>query len=203
MIVKLIDKAKFREMPWANGRGVTTELHVHKCAQSGRMLWRISIAGVDSDGPFSHFQGCDRILALLSGRGINLRLADGTERQLLQALDFAAFPGDVPTYARLVDGPIKDFNIIVDRASFAATLTVISPTTNGVLIDADQLAIFAAGGDLDLVTPGASRHSVPHGDLLLVETPTLGVWTTSAATAIVVQIHPILQVAGSLTASNN
>ena len=59
-------------MPWANGGGETTELHSNLQEGSDRMLWRISMADVLSAGPFSHFDGYDRVLVLLEGNGIGL-----------------------------------------------------------------------------------------------------------------------------------
>ena len=42
--------------------GVASEIHAYKNSQSDRIRWRTSIAGVCSDGPFSHFAGYDRIV---------------------------------------------------------------------------------------------------------------------------------------------
>lgn len=189
MIVKLIDQKRFRAMPWANGRGVTTELYVHKDARTGRMLWRLSIAGVDSDGPFSHFAGYDRVLVLLDGVGVTLSHGDGTVDRLSRAYEIATFPGDVATQATLTDGPIKDFNLIADRASYRTAVAVVPPETTSVSVNSNHFAIFAAGNDLLVRDPASARHIVSHGDLLLVGAPVAGDWLLSGATAIVIQLQ--------------
>ncbi|MBM7325185.1 HutD family protein, partial [Agrobacterium sp. S2] len=48
-------------MPWKNGGGVTTEIIVHPAkASMADFDWRISMANVAQDGPFSIFPGVDR-----------------------------------------------------------------------------------------------------------------------------------------------
>ena len=189
MNTRVIDKNSFREMPWANGGGVTTELLAHKDAVSGRMLWRLSMAGVASEGPFSHFAGYDRILVLIEGRGLRLSHADGTGHDLSNVYDLASFPGDGETHATLAHGPIRDFNVIADRSTFRPSVIVTGTGNNNrVSIHASVLAVFAVNGDLLIADPDAAGHHLPEGDLLLVEAPQQGDWSVSGATAIVVQL---------------
>jgi len=195
--VKILNPSKYREMPWANGRGVTTELCVRQDVQTGRMLWRLSIAGVDTDGLFSHFPGYDRVLVLLEGAGLTLSHGDGTVDRLSCAFQLAAFPGDATTQAALVNGPIRDFNVITDRESFSATVAVIDAArSERIAIDADHLAIFAVDKELQVGSPDPARHIVPKRNLLLADSPTSGDWVLSGATAIVVQLHTIPQCSG-------
>ncbi len=182
-------------MPWTNGLGVTTELYVHNDAESGRMLWRISMAGVDTDGPFSHFAGYDRILVLLTGNGLILTHSNDTEHRLTRPYEHAAFPGDVATQATLVDGPVLDFNVIADRASYAPNVNVLpAPSGARVAIDSQHLAIYAADEGLQVVDADAGEHTVPQGNLLCVDNPACGEWRLTGGTAIVIQL---------LTGSNN
>jgi environmental stress-induced protein Ves len=189
MKTRVIDKTMFREMPWANGGGVTTELFVHKDERSGRILWRISMAGVDADGPFSHFAGYDRVLVLLQGQGLRLSHQDGTEDYLRSAYELACFAGDIGTCATLTHGPVQDFNVITDRSTFKSAVTVVRAGINNRLpINASVLAVFAVDMDLVIADPAMGRHCAPRGDLLLVDTPQQGDWTVSGATAIVIQL---------------
>ena len=178
----------FRDMPWANGMGVTTELFAHKNEQSDRILWRISIASVLSDGPFSHFAGYDRILVLLEGAGLRLEHEDGTEHCLSSAYQLATFAGDVGTHATLIGGPVRDFNVIADRAAFKPGVTIISGSSKNVSINADVLAVYALDDSLQIVDPDRHSHSVQNGDLLLVDAPREGKWSFSGATAIAIQL---------------
>jgi environmental stress-induced protein Ves len=65
-------------MPWKNGGGVTREI---VCQPPGAGMdsfdWRVSIAHIASDGPFSAFPGIDRVITLLKGGGVHLSSADG------------------------------------------------------------------------------------------------------------------------------
>lgn len=179
----------FREMPWVNGKGVTTELFAYKKERSDRVLWRISMAGVSCDGPFSHFAGYDRILVLIEGLGLRLSHGDGTEHCLSSAYQQATFAGDVATHATLNDGPVQDFNVISDRSAFRPTVTILAGGgSNRVSINADVLAIYAVDDSLLIVDPGMQSHPLQKGDLLLVDAPRQGKWTVSGATAIVTQL---------------
>jgi len=179
----------FRQMPWANGGGVTTECFAHREEGSDRILWRISMAGVDADGPFSHFAGYDRILVLMEGQGLELTHGDGTRHKLARVYDLVNFPGDVDTHATLIAGPVRDFNVIAERSTFRPVVTVIqSENTNRIPISAGVLAVFAVDNDLVITDPDLGRHGLPKGDLLLVQGPMQGDWTFSGATVIVAQL---------------
>ena len=176
-------------MPWANGGGITTELFAQRNAQSGRILWRISMAGVASDGPFSHFAEYDRVLVLTKGQGLRLSHGDGTEHYLTDIYDLATFAGDADTRATLLSGPIQDFNVITDRAAFKSTVTVIRDGQNNrVPTAATLLAIYAVDNDLLITDPDKGEHLVQRGDLFPLDAPQQGDWTMSGATAIVTQL---------------
>jgi environmental stress-induced protein Ves len=53
--------------PWRNGGGVTRELVVFPVHENWH--WRISVAEVTQDGPFSRYEGVQRWFAVLSGGG--------------------------------------------------------------------------------------------------------------------------------------
>ena len=61
--------------PWKNGGGVTREVLRHE--EMGFMHWRISIADVASEGPFSAFPGLKRILTVIEGKGMWLERPKG------------------------------------------------------------------------------------------------------------------------------
>jgi hypothetical protein len=86
--------------------------------------WRLSIATVDQSGPFSSFPGIDRTIMVIEGKGMELNVAG----QALQRLDRCflplSFPGDAATECKLIDGPIRDFNLMVNRRIFSAQTTV-------------------------------------------------------------------------------
>ena len=54
--------------PWKNGGGVTRTLSVDTAGQPPR--WRVSVADIDRDGPYSRFPGYDRVSVVLTGGGV-------------------------------------------------------------------------------------------------------------------------------------
>lgn len=138
-------------MPWKNGGGVTRE-YVREPAGDAPLEWRLSVAEVASDGPFSSFPGLHRILVLLSGSGMRLHgpLHDATLRSPLEALEF---PGEADIDASLIDGATTDLNLMwrpehwhVDWAVRRGALHTAG-TPDGV---DDVQVIFVAAGRLRL-----------------------------------------------------
>ena len=90
---RLIRANDYRRERWKNGLGWTREI-MHSPAQ-GDWDWRLSIAEIEEDAPFSRFDHVDRELVLLAGNGLSLHFDDGTEQVLLPPHDRARFPGEV------------------------------------------------------------------------------------------------------------
>jgi len=135
--------------PWKNGAGLTRELAV---GPSGATMdcfdWRISVARIDRDAPFSAFDGIDRCIALLRGAGMVLRSNDGTiDTRLATVGEPFRFHGDVPIAATLVDGPCDDLNVMVRRGRWHAEVATI----------ADEQCLEAADAGLVLTLAGAWR----------------------------------------------
>lgn len=146
--MKVLRAADYRRMPWRNGGGVTTELFVSPDA--GRFSYRVSIADVASDGPFSRFEGYDRHIVLVAGRGMKLN-----EHRLEPLVPFA-FSGDDDITGTLEDGPVRDFNLIVDRARGRGQLdTVRLPVDARQSFAADEVCIVhVLAGALDVAAAG-------------------------------------------------
>ncbi len=100
--------ADYRIMPWANGRGTTTEL----LREDGL---RLSIATVAEDGPFSLFPGIARNLTVISGPGFRLQ-GDGIDLAATPLIP-VAFPGDVAIRATGVAAPSEDFNVMTPASA--------------------------------------------------------------------------------------
>ena len=150
---RLLKPADYVRMPWKNGRGQTTEIAVHP---SGSTLadfdWRVSIADVVADAPFSAFAGVDRTLALLSGAG--MRLTGAAHATLLRApYEPYAFSGDDETTCALVDGPVRDFNLMVRRARARGDLVVVRAEAARIAPARWRLCHTAAGA-VECLVPG-------------------------------------------------
>lgn len=119
MAMTLYRASEHKRMPWKNGGGETVEITVFPPdASVDNFDWRISMATVASDGPFSMFPGIDRTLSILDGHGMSLSI-DGQEPVLLtRSSPPLAFAADVPVAARLIDGPIMDLNVMTRRGRY-------------------------------------------------------------------------------------
>jgi environmental stress-induced protein Ves len=96
--------------PWRNGGGVTRELLSAPGADG--WSWRISVADIGADGPFSAFPGVERWFAVLDGAGVELMI-DGHLHRLRPGAPALRFDGAAATRCRLVDGPTRDLNLML------------------------------------------------------------------------------------------
>jgi len=125
-MMRRLGPADYRDMPWKNGGGVTREmLKLPHPSDPARFLARLSIATVGASGPFSVFPGVNRLIMLLEGKGMALSIAGAPEVVLDQRWQPFAFPGDAEINCRLLGGAVRDFNLMVDRATAEATLAVV------------------------------------------------------------------------------
>ncbi|MBL8575777.1 MAG: HutD family protein [Mesorhizobium sp.] len=114
----ILRKEQYTRMPWKNGGGETAEIAVYPAGASVEDFgWRISMATVASDGPFSLFPGIDRTLSVLEGEGMVLDIEGQEPVTLTPASAPLSFPADVPTSAQLLGGPITDLNVMTRRAN--------------------------------------------------------------------------------------
>lgn len=110
MPMKILPPERFVTTPWKNGGGITHEIARHETG--GRMVWRLSVAEVGADGPFSRFDGLMRILTVIEGAGLTLATPGGDLVALPRRP--VRFPGDLPVDGRLIAGPVRDLNVIFD-----------------------------------------------------------------------------------------
>lgn len=153
--LEILRAADLRPVPWKNGGGTTTEIAAHPHGASlDAFDWRVSTAQVVRDGPFSAFPGIDRTLAVVSGRGLVLRIAGHTPTTLSAGTAPLAFPGDAPTEARLPAGPITDLNVMTRRSVFRhAVLPIARPSEHRFAADVRSAVLVSLGGPTNLEGP--------------------------------------------------
>lgn len=155
--MRIIQPGEFVAQPWKNGGGVTQEI-----ARAEAPFWRLSIAEVSTDGPFSAFAGLTRILTVIEGAGIALHTPAGV--QAATPLQPVRFSGDVPVLGRLCGGPIRDLNLIFDATRLEAAVTPLTGPERRELA-ADGLAmVLCLGGSVSM---GAA--TVPRGAVAVME----------------------------------
>ena len=154
--MRIIPASSFKRSTWKNGGGITHEIARDK--EGDGFGWRLSIAEVNSDGPFSLFPGFQRCLTVISGKGMELR----GPSQSLGAKKFAPvwFSGDEAITGELNDGPCLDFNLIFNPEIYQAELEVVSPQEKSIRGRRKTLtALYELGNSLSL------------NDLIILETP--------------------------------
>lgn len=124
MTGRILRSSDHQRMPWKNGGGTTTEIW-KAASPAGETFWRLSIADVASDGPFSEFPGIDRWIMVISGKGMELTIDGMGTQRLDRPFEALFFPGDAKTNCRLIDGPIRDFNFMIARSFGKGSLQVL------------------------------------------------------------------------------
>lgn len=105
-----------KAMPWKNGGAVTTEIAISPAAATlSEFDWRVSIARIETTGPFSAFPGIDRTLAVLSGAGLTLNVEGRAPLQLLASNGGVELPGELWAHARVSSGVVEVFNVMTRR----------------------------------------------------------------------------------------
>jgi environmental stress-induced protein Ves len=168
--ITLLPASAYRAMPWRNGLGTTTEIAVEPGAD-GRFRWRLSIADVPQSGPFSRFDGYDRVIAVVAGAGMHLAVAGRSSVRLDRDSAPYGFPGEASTECTLVDGPIRDFNLIFDRST---TKGVVASLHTGkapvrISLDGGIVLLHAQVGGLTVDAGPAGAWTVPEGATLRLD----------------------------------
>jgi len=148
------------------------------------MLWRLSIADVASDGPFSKFHGIDRWIMVVSGKGMELTIEGLGAKRLDRPFEPLFFPGDAKTDCRLIDGPIRDFNFMIARSFGRGTLHVSQLTAGmAALLGENTAAIHVLAGNAAIETNDIQELAA--GDTWIAEQPGKVKLTREASLAVI------------------
>lgn len=153
-------------MPWANGRGTSYEIASDR-SEAGEWTWRLAMAPVNEDGPFSRVECVNRSLAVVEGAGMLLSV----DRKKLQCLPMQVvrFRGDAVTEAALTDGPIMDINLMVRRKEAEGEMAMVSDAglLNGVSI------VVAVGGSAQVKSGDSIIELERHDSVLECDADTI------------------------------
>lgn len=167
--MRILRAADHRRMPWKNGGGVTTEIVVHpENAGLDGFEWRLSMALVAQDGPFSLFPGIDRVLAMLEGEGLSLSIDGAAPELLAPTSPPLAFAGDVPVHGALAGGPVTDLNLMVRRGTPHAMRRVVPGPGEELVLRARWNLLFNPAGRVEIAA-GTLRADLGPQDALLIE----------------------------------
>lgn len=188
---RILRAENYRRERWRNGAGWTRQVHAEPAGDGAAVAWdwRLSIAEIEADAPFSAFPGIERELVLLEGNGLRLRFDDGEVSELLPPHDRLRFAGERGVVGELIDGPTRDFNLMWRRDAVDAQLWH-RPLVGTMVVFADPGETWAlhlmagqarfddgsgpevlAAGDTALLPDGAARRRClldGGGELLVV-----------------------------------
>lgn len=163
--MRIIRASDCSTTPWKNGGGATTEIAASPEGASLETFdWRISMAQVASDGPFSDFRGIDRTLAVIKGNGLVLTIGSNAPLTLSSGAGPVSFPGDVPTSARLTDGEIADLNVMTRRGRFGHRLMRIASPVSCDFAHGDNIAVVLSLNGPTMV----DSETLNHGDAAVI-----------------------------------
>ena len=189
----LIPFASLIPVPWKNGAGNTTDIAAGPPgAQYHAFDWRISLATIVQDGPFSLFPGVDRTLALVEGQGMVLDVDDGSRFVLGMVGEEDAvieFAGESAIRATLNGGATMDFNVMTRRAvchhrfgrRCLAGRSQFAPRGSHSLL-------FLAEGEALSVSSDLERIGMVRFDAIVFDSDTLWTLEADAATIFIVDI---------------
>jgi environmental stress-induced protein Ves len=194
---RLLKPADYVRMPWKDGGGHTTEIAAYPAtATLDSFDWRVSIADVAAEGPFSRFPGVDRIIVLIAGAGMRLA-GDAHDAELRAPFEPYAFSGDDALSCSLVDGPVRDFNLMLRRGRTQGRVVVVRDAAARIA-PARWRVCHAVAGAIECLVPGHPPLAVAPDDTVVFDDEgeaaggSLAVNPLSAgAVALVAVIEPV------------
>jgi environmental stress-induced protein Ves len=192
-MVRILRSVDYVARPWKNGGGTTRDIAVSPAGASlDTFDWRLSLAQVDRDGPFSRFENVDRTLVLLSGAmTLHERERERDRRIDLVRNEPFAFAGERAIEATVGGGATVDFNVmtrrgranhIARRESFGKQSNIATRADRTIVLFALERGLIVDGEQLD-----AHDTAIVNAERVSVET----VADSVAALVIeIVDIHP-------------
>ena len=185
-MLRIIRSADYPARLWKNGAGTTRDIVVSPPGASlDDFDFRLSLAHVDRNGPFSRFDGVDRTLVLLNGA---MTLHE-PERRIDLVRDVpVAFEGERSIEATLAGGSTLDFNVMTRRGRARHTVRreTLSKRTNIEPTRGSTIILFVLDGGVSVDGELLDVH-----DTAVISTQSVAVAASAeTASALVVEIRP-------------
>jgi environmental stress-induced protein Ves len=159
-------------MPWANGRGVSYEV-ARENDGHGEWRWRLAIAPINEDGPFSSLPGVHRELTLIDGDGLVLTI-DGNMVACRRG-EVVRFAGYSHTHAALTHGPVVDLNVM-SREDAPMSMTIVGAPSEirdcRCIVAIDECTLVVEG---ETITLGPRDALVDHASSARLDSGTVAV----------------------------
>lgn len=188
-MTRLIQYASLRPTPWKNGGGATTELAVAPASAGfDDFDWRVSLATITEDGPFSAFPGIDRSLALVDGEALLLDFGD-TRIVLSPSDPIVEFAGEANVHATVNAQHTTDFNVMTRRGRYRHRIEpLLLRGTAELPRRAGTTLVFLADGESLSLSSANERLALVRYDLLVIEGERAWTMESPQATVLVVDL---------------
>ena len=173
---------------WKNGGGVTRELLAWPSPAD--WVFRLSVAEVQADGPFSNFAGVQRWFAVLSGVGVRLSIgaaAPYEEHTLTTDSAPFCFDGALPVDCTLIDGATQDFNLMVRADQARAQMQRVVGSLQTKAKGPRSVAVWSGDTDATLWLDQKCTH-VSANTLAWQDLPAKAVLKVMASNALLMEI---------------
>lgn len=192
--LRLLGPDDYRRMRWKNGQGWTTEIAVSPvdAGLNGKPFdWRISMADIEEDGEFSSFPGYDRTILVAEGKGMELNFDAAPSQRLAEPYVPFGFRGEWHTRCRLLNSPVRDFNVMSARARWQHHCDIarggkVTPARDR---HAEILIAHCLRGHTEISGPAGLQYELQAQETLICEgaaIPALELGPASAATVLAV-----------------
>lgn len=186
--MRLIQAADYTVTPWKNGVGTTTEILSRPAgATLDSFEWRVSMAAVAQDGPFSFFPGIDRTLTLLAGPRLVLGFDGGRLIALTPEDPTIRFAGEDTVNAAVPEGAVSDFNVMTrrSRCRHAFERFALAREATVTRLGSATLLFLAAGDGLVCRADGAGEVTLAERDSIVLEDGDAAGWQLAVAEPVI------------------
>lgn len=167
--MEIIRYAELAEIPWSNGLGVTREVARNDGGPgSAAFVWRISIARIDGNAPFSALPGVDRSLMALGEDGVTLVVGNADPRHLALH-EIIRFKGEDDVRPVGITGPSLDLNLMTRRDLASGTMSLCTVTRETALSipPGETAAAVLLDGALTAEADHHCQHQLQHLDAVI------------------------------------
>lgn len=183
-MLRILRNTDYPSRAWKNGGGTTRDIIVEPPGASLEdFAWRLSLAQVDRDGPFSRFDDVDRTLVLLSGA---MTLHEPDRRIELVRGEPVEFPGERAIEATLSGGSSLDFNVMTrrGRASQRVTKELLAQRVSIKVVSRAPMLLFTLEPGLTVENQSLDVHDT----VLIAGQEAVVTASTARVAALVVRI---------------
>ena len=190
--MRVLKADEYTRMLWRNGHGETAQVAIGPATATLEGFdWRVSMARIDGDGPFSIFPQTDRTLTVLRGDGLRISVDGATSVEVIPSSDPLVFPGDAPAAVTLIGGTVTDLNVMTRRGRFRHSMRALRVAKRvEIKIDCTLALLVCAGEAVQVGTDEQMLRLNSLDSLLVNETPaTMSISSDRSALIYLIEIH--------------